>query len=396
MDPKELKELWEKQDREVKTLVEKANEEVKNLGKMQAETKEAIEKAAEQAHETLKRVAALEQKFTAPSGGDNKQEKSIGQQFVESVEFKNMVDHGQRGSGQVKVGSFYKEQKTTIVNATGLNQPLVPAHFVPGIIQAPNQRLTIRDLLPVFPTNSNTIEFVKETGYTNAAGYQVNEGDAKPESALTFALSSVSVKTIAHWIPASKQILSDAPQLQAYIDSRLRTGLKLYEESQLLNGTGSGGQISGLIANATAYDTARTTIASDNYMDVISHALTQVRASFYEPDGIVLNDADWERIRLSKDTTGNYLAGGPWGTTGNTLWGKPVVYTPSMGASQFMVGAFGQAAAIYDREDATVEVSREHSDFFTRNLVAILAEERLALAVFRPTSFIYGEFPYGS
>lgn len=47
---------------------------------------------------------------------------------------------------------------------------------------------------------------------------------------------------------------------------------------------------------------------------------------------------------------------------------------------KFLVGNFQRAATLYDRWTPRVEVSTEHADFFTRNLVAILAEERIALA----------------
>ena len=60
-----------------------------------------------------------------------------------------------------------------------------------------------------------------------------------------------------------------------------------------------------------------------------------------------------------------------------------------------MVGAFNVGAQIWDREDATVEVSREHASFFIQNMVAVLCEERLALSVYRPSAFVYGGFPYG-
>lgn len=78
------------------------------------------------------------------------------------------------------------------------------------------------------------------------------------------------------------------------------------------------------------------------------------------------------------------------------LWAVPVVATESMHRGSFLVGAFRQAAAIWDRDDATVEVSREHSEFFIRNMVAILCEERLALTVFRSLALVYGWFPFGS
>lgn len=403
MEVKELESKLGGIEASLKTFIDKHAEEIKANGKASDETKAALqklggdwEKTNTQFQELSARVLGVEQKVVAGNGGHlgGADTKTIGKQLVESEQFKSMISNGQRGTGQVKVGSFHK---TNVVNATGQNQPLVQSIRVPGVIVPGLQRLTIRDLMPAIPTTGNLIEFVKETAFTNNAAIQANEGDQKAESALTFALSNVAVKTIAHFIPASKQILSDAPALQAYIDSRLLYGLKLKEEGELLNGSGSGAEISGLIANSTTFDTTRTTVATDNYMDVISHALTQVRTgSFFEPDGIILNDADWEHILLSKDTTGRYLAGGPFGNDGQTLWGKTVVHTPSMASGQFLVGAFSLAAAIWDREDATIEISREHSDFFIRNLIAILAEERVALTVFRALALVYGGFPYGS
>jgi hypothetical protein len=51
---------------------------------------------------------------------------------------------------------------------------------------------------------------------------------------------------------------------------------------------------------------------------------------------------------------------------------------------------------VFRRSDATVEVSREHSDYFVRNMAAILCEERLALGVLHSGSILYGQFPFGS
>jgi HK97 family phage major capsid protein len=80
--------------------------------------------------------------------------------------------------------------------------------------------------------------------------------------------------------------------------------------------------------------------------------------------------------------------------TGNmpNIWGIPVVATNTLPVGKFLVGAFDMAAGIFDRMNATVEVSRSHSDNFTKNMVTILAEERLALAIFRPASLVYGTF----
>ena len=66
-----------------------------------------------------------------------------------------------------------------------------------------------------------------------------------------------------------------------------------------------------------------------------------------------------------------------------------MVETQSMGVGKFLTGAFDLGAQLFDREQSSVMTGFENDDF-TRNLITILAEERLALAVYRPEAFIYG------
>src|SRR3546814_12904145 len=91
-------------------------------------------------------------------------------------------------------------------------------------------------------------------------------------------------------------------------------------------------------------------------------------------------------------TDGGYLFANPQNDSQPRLWGLPVVETQAMTAGNFLTGAFRLGAQIFDRQDARVEVSTEDSDNFRKNLVTILAEERLALAVYRPEAFIRGGF----
>ncbi|CUW44445.1 hypothetical protein B3286c1_1777 [Brucella vulpis] len=107
--------------------------------------------------------------------------------------------------------------------------------------------------------------------------------------------------------------------------------------------------------------------------------------------GHVLSPIDWTSIELLKDTQGRYIIGNPQGTIAPTLWGLPVVTTQAMAAGKFLTGAFKLGAQIFDRWQARVEVATENEDDFIKNLVTILAEERLALAVYRPEAFIYGD-----
>ena len=74
---------------------------------------------------------------------------------------------------------------------------------------------------------------------------------------------------------------------------------------------------------------------------------------------------------------------------------NPVVQTQAMAAGKFLSGAFKLGAQVFDRWQARVEVATENEDDFIKNLVTILAEERLALAVYRPETFVYGNVTVG-
>jgi HK97 family phage major capsid protein len=220
----------------------------------------------------------------------------------------------------------------------------------------------------------------------------VAEGTAKPQSDLSFELLDSSVRTLAHWVRASNQILADIPQLETYIDTRLTYGLKYVEEAQILSGDGTGQNLLGLIPQATPFDTTATK-PGDTKIDTLRRAILQVRIAEYRASGIVLNPTDWADIEMQKDANGRYI----WvnvATGGDPqLWRLPVVDSSAMPAGKFMVGAFNLAAQIFDREDANVQVSSEDANNFTTNMVTIRAEERLALIVFRPQSFVFGTFP---
>lgn len=372
------------------TLHAKTNEQLTELGKVGNELSANLK-------ELQSRVLDVEQKAAHRPGNDTNQQKSIGQIVIESDQFK--AAGGLKGKYEmeaVNVGSFHKTQ---IVNASGQNQPLVPAQRLGGIVTPATRRLTIRDLLPNNTTGSNLIEFASETLFTNSAGAQGGptspvgngEGELKPESALTFQLNNTPVCLIAHWIPASRQVLSDAPQLQGYIDGRLRYGLALKEETDLLTGDGGAGVLSGLQANATAFSGGAT---NQTALDTLLKAFLQISLQNMEASGVILHPTDWTNIQLLKDTAGRYLFSDPHGVESPRVWGKDVIATASQTQGQFLAGAFTLASELFDREDATVRVAEQHSDFFVRNMVAILAEERLALAVYRSAALVKGSVSY--
>lgn len=395
-DINEIKALAETQGtllattRELKTWMEKANGEIAESKAVEGETKSALEKLAAKSSELTDKCLEMERKLSMGINGDAQKQDTAGEMLVKSDSFKAMQE-GRSKFARVEV-------KTAIVNATGQNQPLVPSQRVAGIINNPNRVLTIRDLLPVGRTTSNLVEYTKENVFTNNAGPQYSSPDyenvTKPESGITFTLASAAVATLAHFIPVSRQVLDDSAQLESYVNGRLVYGLKLEEEDQLLNGNGTSGNLGGLLksGNYTAYTRA---VTGDTKLDTIRRALTQAQLSEFTADAIVLNPADWETIELQKSSYGEYIFGGDMGpidALGPRIWGKRVVATNSITAGTFLVGSFMMGAQIWDRQDSAVQISYEDGDNFKKNMATILAEERLALTVYRPAAFIGGSF----
>lgn len=278
----------------------------------------------------------------------------------------------------------------TITSAAGSGAALLQNERRPGIIEIPLRPLSIRDILPSRSTDAAAIEYVRESGFTNNAA-MVAEGAAKPYSDIDFALQTVSVRTTAHLMKASVQILADAPGLASFAIRRGQGGLRIVEENQLLTGNGTGQNLTGLIPAATTF--AHAGIPGGNastQVDRIRWAALQVRKSFYAADTVVLNPHDWALIELLKDTQGAYLFSAFTQGAPRRLWGLNVVESDALAQGAFMVGNFSLAAEIADRQGITVDISTENVDDFEKNMVSVRVESRLALQIFRPASFVYG------
>jgi HK97 family phage major capsid protein len=351
--------------------------------------KEAMAKVTEDNQKLAGRLVELEQTVaeTKKAGGPVVKEKAVGDQFVESAELKEFVKRGGKGHSDA-----FKLKAITSLPASGGSG--IWSDRLPGVIEEPLRPLTIRSLLDIGRTSSNLIEWIKELVYTNNADV-VSEGAQKPQSDITYERDDVPVRTIAHWIHATRQVLADFPQLATLINGRLRYGLAIAEENQILLGDGTGENLLGLIPQATAYNNGLNR-ANDTMIDIIRHAILQVRLSFYPSSGVVLTPTDWHNIELTKDNENRYLMANPQGNLPPMLWGRPVVESDAMPGDQFLVGAFRMAATLFDREDASIMVSTEDRDNFIKNMVTILCEERIALAVARPAAFVHGSFPAGS
>lgn len=387
----EVKAAFDAKHDQVKALAEEALGKAQKGEDLSAATKQLADEALVGMNEAKARLDELEQKIARKGADDETRPRSIGEQVLAADEMKAfLASRASRGRASVEVKAIITSLTTDAMGSAG---DLIVPDRLPGILAPGQRRLTVRDLLTPGRTSSTSVQYVKETGFTNAAA-TVSEttGALKPQSDIKFDIATSSVTTIAHWVLATRQILDDAPMLQSYIDGRLRYGLALVEENQLLNGGGTGTDLNGIYTQATAFTAPITIPAPVTRIDVLRLAVLKSALAELPTTGAVLHPADWASIELLKETTGAYLIGNPQGALAPTLWSLPIVATQAISQGSFLTGAFRLGAQIFDRWDARVEVSTEDDQNFRKNLVTILAEERLALAVYRPEAFVKGAF----
>lgn len=346
--------------------------------------------------------------------------RSIGQRFAESDQIKDFLAGGGKSSRPLPVGGLltrggtvpeYHEGDGTVEQRTLIHtgvQPgyMIPDMVVPGIFRPADFALTMRDVLLSGRTTSDTIYFLRELAFTNAA-VEVAEATAttgatgtKPESALTFEQASAPVVTIAHWIPVTRQMLADAAQIQSYIEGRLLVGLDRRLNGQLLNGDGTAPNMRGLF-NTTGVQILNNGVSpaywadnpvndagtdNENFNRVLRAKRLIDTVGDAEATFISLNPADIEQFQVRTDADRQYLAGGPFAEGGvPRLWGLRVVKERSIPAGKALVGD-GRMAQVWDREDGNILIDTIN-DQFIRNMLTILAEMRAALTVYRPVAF---------
>ena len=335
--------------------------------------------------------------------------KSIGAMFLESAEFK-ALNGGRNGANmpapwQANVSlSSYNVKDVFSAMPSGTPTAFGTIQRDP-IVTPPTRTKRVRDLFPTRTTTAAVIEYFRQLGFTTLdAAHGVNSASsaaersggafgAKPQSSFAFVGEQAPVRTLAHWEAAHRNVLADEPQLRSIIDNELMYGLRLLEDAQILNGDGVGENLLGVLQTpgiqTYSWSAGLSTPVPDTKADALRRAATLSFLAYYEPTGIVLHPSDWEDIELTKDTNGQYLIAVSVAMGGEPkVWRMPVVDTPAITAGTALVGAFGTGAQLYDREQASIRISEQHSDFFVRNAIVILAEQRLALAVKRPEAFV--------
>jgi HK97 family phage major capsid protein len=322
-----------------------------------------------------------------------KRYRSVGEAFVKSDAYIDAIaalaSRSRFTTRAVDTGLDLKSLTTTGTVYPGGHQDL------PGIVTKALQRPTVADLLASGTVTGSVLSYLVESAYTNAAA-AVAEGGAKPASDLTLTRVDQVLSKIATLLDVPDEFLQDADAARSYIDGRLTLFIQLAEEQQLISGSGTAPNLRGIL-NTSGIQTETQAAAPDTGLDALYRAITKVRTvAFLEPDGVVINPADYQALRLAKDANDQYYGGGPFtgaygaggGVNDPGVWGLRTVVTTAVAAKTAIVGSWQAGAMVFRKGGITVDSTNSDADKFTKNITTIRAEERLALAVFRPSAFV--------
>ena len=319
--------------------------------------------------------------------------KTVGDNVCEADGFKAFRD-GSAQKARIDLAESFDKKEAAMNPITTPTGGVVQAYRRPGVLAGAYRPLTIEGLFPTIPVVTNSFEYVQENEAKNVNGAAfVAEGAQKPFGSTNFETKTGTIKTIAHLARVSKQLMEDAPALAAYINQRLVYGIDLTVEDQLVTGTGTGQNLSGILnaGNYTDHGITKAMLPKNpSKLDLILMAKAKVEQAFFRPNVILLNPSDWTDLQMEKNASGDYYLGHPSSVAPKYLWGLPVWTTPAITAGKFLVGDFTQAATLWTRQGMTVELFEQDSDNVQKNLVTIRAERRLGFGVERAAALCGG------
>lgn len=311
---------------------------------------------------------------------------TFGEQFIASPAFEFIKAGHARGGAWVSPSVDLFAATLTEDAASG-GKLLVP-QYQPGLIVPPFEAPVVSDLFAQGTTDAASIVYMVEKTFVNAAA-PVAEGAAKPESTLTFDSVTDAVKKVATWLPVSEEMLADVAQIRSYIDNRLRQFVQLAMDKMVISGDGLAGAFVGILNRAGLAPAVAKGATELNAIAIYRQIVEILATSLLMPDAIVTSPRAWGVMVTAQNSQGVFYGPGMFsGLPSPSLWGLRVALTTQLAnETDALVGAFKQGGQLWKRDGITVQASNSHSDFFVKNLVAIRAEQRAALAVYRPGAF---------
>ena len=296
--------------------------------------------------------------------------------------------------GNSRSASF--ELKADMTIGADFTGEVIPADRVPGYKFDPTRPVHVRQLLATGSTQSDVVRYVKESGYSNGAAATA-EGATLGQSDFDMTAADANVRKIGTYFRISEEMLADTPQLTSYLSARAPEKLLEVEDAQILNGSGSGANLSGIITDAADFDTSSNgefyqSVESANEFDVIVAALNQLSLLNYSADCIMLNPTDFNKILLLKDSTNKYLKDQVYNGLQPSFSGVKVIQNTAIAAGTFLIGNFGIGTQLWVRQGVNVEFFREDGTNVRDGFVTVRVSERVALTNYLPNAFVNGSF----
>ena len=342
-----------------------------------------------------KELAALQQNQSAPEA-TKAEATDAGTMFVKSAGYEDFKKsyRGNRNANYRFEMKAAAPETTQASNSYSRTAFALPASL--GLVSDPRQVLNIANLFGRIQINTNSYEFVRynyKTTLTATGPASVAEGAAKPESNYGGTIQTGTIKTLATWTKLTEQMIADNANIVSFINDDLPYQLDKVIEYQILRGSGSNGEFSGLnqSGNFTDYITGITFGTNDTEIDLVLRVKSAMEAAGVTGVMLLLNPADWCKVLTAKNVNKDYLIPGIVDIPTKTIWGVPVVTNPFVAAGKFYLGNFAEAGKIVEREDLAIEMDREQDDF-TKNLMTLRVERRLDFAVMQPKAVCYGDF----
>ena len=310
---------------------------------------------------------------------------SPGREFTEGEGYAAFSQRGGRGTYEAEVRTLLLSENTD--PGAGIWRPVGSPTLQTGTIR--QQRLFVRDVLSVQSTGLSSIPYIRElNAATNEGGAQMTaEASAKAEVTMQFEQADAPVRKITAWLPATTEILADAPTLRGYIDNRLAYMILLREEAQVLAGDGNAPNLEGV----TVVTGKQTQAAVNNDVPAtVGLAISKIELVDGEADAVAINPGDYWAAMTTRHSTQFDMGFGGMAPAQQEafLWGLRAIRTRALASLTSVVGSWRLGATLFQREGVAVTVSDSHSDYFVFNKVAIKGEERVALAIHRPDFFV--------
>lgn len=374
-----------KQDAQVEGLKKSLDKQDEEIAGLKTEIKSAKDA-----------VTAMEAKaatnFGALGQGPVTFSSELGQKLNErAADLKAYKENKFKGFGGIELQEKAVGNMASSTSLTG--SYFVAPTVVPGVLAKTFESVHMRDLLPVGQTNSNTVRYIVDNG-GEGGPTMVAEGGTKPQMDRDLEIKDAPVRKIATYFRVPEEMVDDIPYLQSFLSAIGVEEVMVVEDNQILYGDGTGQNLSGFNTLGTAFAAGTSVIgASANEFDVIGAAKKQIRNNKIGGSLVALiNPTNYYDMRYKrKDTTNNYIfMGGGNGIDPGLNWdGVRILEHTGVTAGDFFVFS-PLAAQIFDRAGITVRFYDQDQDNAIKNLITIVIEKRLALAVYRPLGIIKG------